>query len=65
MVWSCAKILRINQNKRHHNLKCLEALMDDTPVYDIAHRHDSNNTEISYVGEQFCVVSRLADGCLV
>jgi hypothetical protein len=43
----------------------LEALMDDTPVYDIAHRHDSNNTEISYVGEQFCVVSRLADGCLV
>jgi hypothetical protein len=48
-----------------HNMKRLEALMDDAPVYDIAHRHDANNTEISYVGEQFCVVSRLADGCLV
>jgi len=49
-----------------HNMKRLEAVMDGTPVFDIAARHNvTTGTEISYVGEEFCVVSGLADGCLV
>jgi len=49
-----------------HNMKRLEAVLDGTLVFDIANRHNvTTGTEISYMGEEFCVVSRLADGCLV
>lgn len=49
-----------------HNMKRIEAVMDGSRIFDIDHRHNATTgSEISYVGEEFCVVSRLADGCLV
>jgi len=48
-----------------YNTKRLEAVLDGEAVFDIAHRHNATGSEVSYVGEEFCVVSRLADGCVV
>jgi len=49
---------------KRHNLKRLH--MEGTQVYDIMHRHNAMGLEVSYVGEEFCVVSKLADeSCLV
>jgi len=49
---------------KRHNLKRLH--MEGTQVYDVMHRHNSTGFEISYAGEEFCVVSKLADeSCLI
>jgi len=49
---------------QRHNLKRLH--MEGTQVYDVMHRHNSTGFEISYAGEEFCVVSKLADeSCLI
>ena len=52
-----------------NNMQRLEAVCHDcrgAEVFDIDVRHNaSNDAEMTYAGEEFCVVSSLADSCVV